>query len=149
MQKERTPNKICSLAVNGALLIWFFLDMVGVYFDNVYLVTRSWQDDGVYFIIFLAVLLLYIFKESIGKYVLSAWLLVWLVTQFLSHEWFTLVGGGQKKIAYFKGALKWATSETRYIPDVYHTVLHILILAALATTIIYIVKLKMKNHNNR
>lgn len=31
------------------LLIWFFLDMTGVYFKDSYLVTRSYIDDGLFF----------------------------------------------------------------------------------------------------
>ncbi|HWT75292.1 MAG TPA: hypothetical protein VN258_11340 [Mobilitalea sp.] len=144
MQTEITLNKKYSMAANAALLVWFFLDMVGIYFDNEYLVTRSWRDDGIYFVIFLIAFLTYIFKEQIGKYILSVWLSIWLITQFLSHEWFTIVGNGQRKIEYFKNALKWTECETRYIPDVYHTILHILILLALITSLIYVIKQRMK-----
>lgn len=31
------------------LLVWFFLDMIGVYFDGKCLVTRSYTDDGIFF----------------------------------------------------------------------------------------------------
>ena len=142
--KRNTPNKKFSIAANLVLLVWFSLDMTGVYFDTGYLVTRSWRDDGIYFTIFLSALLLYLFKEKIGKYFLSAWLFIWLLTQFLNHEWFTIAGGGTRKIEYFQDALKWVTSETRYIPDVYHTILHLLILSALLTTIIYLIRMRKK-----
>lgn len=144
MQKEIMPNKKYSIAANAVLLLWFFLDMIGIYFENKYLVTRSWREDGIYFVIFLLAFLTYIFKERIGKYVLSAWLSIWLITQFLSHEWFTIAGKGQGMIKYFKNALKWTEGETRYIPDVYHTILHILILTALIATIVFIVKQRRK-----
>ena len=32
------------------LLFWFFLDMTGIYFRNTYLVTRSYKDDGIFFL---------------------------------------------------------------------------------------------------
>lgn len=38
---------------------------------------------------------------------------------------------------FFKDAIKFVESDTRYFPDVFHTVLHILILIALITTICY------------
>ena len=47
------------------LLMWFFLDMIGISFNNTYLVSRSFGEDGVFFIIYLVSLLLYIFKEKI------------------------------------------------------------------------------------
>ena len=34
------------------LLFWFFLDMTGIYFRNTYLVTRSYKDDGIFFLIY-------------------------------------------------------------------------------------------------
>ena len=35
-----------------ALLIWFFLDMTGLYFGENCLVTTSYKDDGIFFIIY-------------------------------------------------------------------------------------------------
>ena len=37
-------------------------------------------------------------------------------------------------------------SKTAYIPDVYHTILHVLIIVTLATTIIYSVSKKKKDN---
>jgi hypothetical protein len=42
---------------------WFFLDMVGVCFGEQYLVTRSYRDDGLFFIIFCVSFLLFVYKE--------------------------------------------------------------------------------------
>ena len=33
------------------LLLWFFLDMTGLYFGNKCLVTRSYKEDGICFLI--------------------------------------------------------------------------------------------------
>ena len=63
------------------LLMWFFLDMIGISFNNTYLVSRSFGEDGVFFIIYLVSLLLYIFKEKIGKYVLTIRLSICLIIQ--------------------------------------------------------------------
>ena len=131
------------------LLIWFFLDMVGVYFKDSYLVTRSYKDDGLFFLIYLAAVLLFVFYEKAGKWVRLVWTSAWLVIQLLCHEWYTVFGRGvmgtlESKKQYFSGAVKWLEVEGRYIPDVYHTVLHILILAAVITTAVYIRKPKAK-----
>src|SRR6056297_2640940 len=127
---------ICIIA-NLTLLVWFFLDMTGVYFENTYLVTTSWRDDGLFFLVFVFALVFFIVKERIGKFVLIIWQTLWLITQIISHEWYTLVGGGGRKISYFKDSIKLIHSESRYIPDLYHIILHLLIFIALVTTILY------------
>lgn len=68
---------------------------------------------------------------------------MWFVIQFLCHEWYTVFGKGlmgslEGKIKFFTGSIKWLEIDGRYIPDVYHTILHILILAVVITSIIYI-----------
>jgi hypothetical protein len=125
------------------LLLWFFLDMTGVYFSNSYLATRSYKDDGLFFLIYLAAMILFIFKEKIGKWAVWVWTSLWFVIQFLCHEWYTIFSKGvmgslEDKIKYFSGAIKWIEIDGRYIPDVYHTILHILILAVVITTALYI-----------
>jgi hypothetical protein len=125
------------------LLLWFFLDMTDVYFSNSYLVTRSYKDDGLFFLIYLAAMILFIFKEKIGKWAVWVWTSLWFVIQFLCHEWYTIFSKGvmgslEDKIKYFSGAIKWIEIDGRYIPDVYHTILHILILAVVITTALYI-----------
>lgn len=130
------------VCVNILLLGWFFLDMVGVYFEDTYLVTRSWKDDGIFMIIFVAVLFLFIFKDRIGKYILVGWQTLWLITQFVFHEWYIIVGGGEEKMRYFSGSIKLFYSGSRYIPDLYHIVLHILIAVSLVLTSLYIIRNK-------
>jgi len=137
-------RKRSCIITNIVLLGWFCLDMVGLYFGELYLVTRSWKDDGIFFLIFLISLLLFIFKERVGRYILTIWLSIWLVTQFLSHELFTIIGGGEGKIRYFEGSIKLINSDILYIPDLYHIILHVLILIALVTTLLYSSSLKNK-----
>jgi hypothetical protein len=125
------------------LLLWFFLDMTGVYFSNSYLVTRSYKDDGLFFLIYLATMILFIFKEKIGKWAVWVWTSLWFVIQFLCHEWYTIFSKGvmgslEDKIKYFSGAIKWIEIDGRYIPDVYHTILHILILTVVIASAVYI-----------
>lgn len=138
-------KKIHCIIVQSILLLWFFLDMTGLYFGNNCLVSRSYKDDGIFFLINLIVFVLFIFKERIGK-----WLaIVWFAIQFICHEWYTIFNGGfmgtlQGKIDYFSGTIQWLQIEGRYIPDVYHTILHILILCALISTIVYSKKIAKK-----
>jgi len=136
-------KKYCMVA-NLLLLAWFFLDMVGIYFENTYLVTRSWKEDGIFMVIFVVALLLFLFKEKIGKYILVGWQSMWLIAQFISHEYYTILGGGEAKMRYFSGSVKLLSSENRYIPDLYHIVLHIFIVIALVSTILYVSNNKKK-----
>jgi len=141
-------KKYCVIA-NIVLLSWYFLDMIGVYLGNKYLVTRSYKDDWIFMIIPLIAFIIFLSKEKIGRYIIIVWLVMWLITQFLSHEWYTIFGSGfmgsmDGKIKYFMGSIKFINSKTLYIPDVYHTILHVLILIALVTTINYSVVKKKK-----
>jgi hypothetical protein len=130
------------------LLFWFFLDMTGLYFGDKYLVSQSFKDDWIFMLIYLFVFLLFIFNDKFGKYFLGSWLFMWLATQFYFHWYFTITGKGLNKIDYFKGSIKLINSETRYIPDLYHIVLHIFILVSLISVIFYIVKDAKKKKNN-
>lgn len=124
------------------LLVWFFLDMIGISFENSYLVSRSFSDDGIFFIIYLISVLMFIFKEKKGKYLLTVWLGIWLFVQVLFHYGYKLIGQStESKINYFDGSIK-IINTVGYFPDLYHFVLHILILISLSTMIIYIIKNK-------
>lgn len=75
---------------------------------------------------------IYLIWEPIGEWVLLIELALWLIEQFLCHEYFTIFGAGAKKLkgynACFEGTVKlFPVSKTRLIPDFYHIVLHLLI----------------------
>ena len=123
-------KKTC-IAFQIILLVWFFLDMIGVYFGDKCLVTQSYKEDGVFF--------------QIGKWIVAVWTSIWFVIQFLCHEWYTIFNGGimgslEGKIKYFSETVQWIKIEGKYIPDIYHTVLHILILLVIITTFMFIKK---------
>ncbi len=131
------------------LLIWFFLDMVGVSFEKNHLVAQSYKDDGVFFLVYFATVILFIAKDKIGKWLVIIWTSLWFTIQFLCHEWYTIFNGGimgnlEGKIEYFSGTMQWLTVKGKYIPDIYHTILHILILLVIISTFIFIKKSKAK-----
>ena len=148
MEKANKIKKTC-IIFQILLLMWFFLDMTGVYLGDKCLVTQSYREDGVFFLIYLVTVILFIVKVQIGKWLVAVWTSLWFITQFLSHEWYTIfncgiMGSVEGKIKYFSDTLQWIRIEGKYIPDIYHTVLHILILLTLISTINYIVKSKIK-----
>ena len=142
-------KKYC-IFVQILLLLWFFLDMTGFYIGDKCLVTRSYQEDGLFFCAYLLTMLLFIVTKRFGNGVMIGWTAMWFATQFICHEWYTIFGGGfmgslEGKIEYFSGTIPLLRVEGRYIPDLYHTILHILILAVLTVTILYTVKTGKKD----
>lgn len=70
---------------------------------------------------------------SAGKWILLAVLLLWITVQFFCHWYYTIFGASQKKLTgyneCFAGSVRiFPVSDTRLIPDMYHIVLHILII---------------------
>lgn len=127
-----------------------FFAMTGLCFGNKCLVSRSYKDDGIFFLIYLIVVILVIVKEQIGKWFVIVWLTMWFAIQFICHEWYTIFNKGfmgtlERKIEYFSGTIQWLQIEGKYIPDVYHAILHILILCTLISTIVYSIKSQKKN----
>lgn len=133
-------NRKTCFILNLCLLLYFFLDMVGVSFHQYILVVGAYEDDGIFFFIFLALVVIFILKDKFGKYLLTGWLFMWFMTQFLSHWYFTIFGSGEGKIDYFADTIKLISSTNIYIPDLYHIVLHVLILVSLINMIIYCFK---------
>ena len=137
-------NKTC-IAFQIILFVWFFLEMIGVYFGDKCLVTQSYKEDGLFFLIYLTAIILFIIKDKIGKWIVAVWTSIWFVIQFLCHEWYTIFNDGimgslEGKIKYFSETVQWIKIEGKYIPDIYHTVLHILLLLVIITTFMFIKK---------
>ena len=49
------------------LLLWFFLDMTGLYFGNKRLVTRSYKEEDIFFLIYFITIILFLIKKDIEK----------------------------------------------------------------------------------
>lgn len=60
-------KKIYCMITQMLLLLWFFLDMIGLNLGDKCLVTRSYKEDGIFFLIYLVAVILFITKEKIGK----------------------------------------------------------------------------------
>ncbi len=140
MKKE----KKIMIIFNLLLFLWFFLDMTGLSIFGNTLVSRSYKEDGIFFLIYLVLLLGFLINEKIGLYILTLWLFLWFMTQFLSHWYFTIFGPWEKKRQYFSETIKLFQTKEVYIPDIYHIVLHVLILLALIGCIRYFICGKKK-----
>lgn len=78
------------LISNIILLFWYFLAMIGIKIGDKYLVEGSFKDEWIFMLIPIATFLLMLFTKKIGKILHLIWLGMWFVTQFLSHEWYTI-----------------------------------------------------------
>lgn len=75
----------------------------------------------------------YHFFQPVGKWILLALLLLWFVVQFFCHWYYTIFGASEKKVTgyndCFRDAIRiFPMSKKRLVPDLYHIILHILIL---------------------
>ena len=134
-------KKRFAIIANIVLLIWYFLSMFGLKLGNKYLVEGAFNDEWIFLVIPVITFLIYIFTRKIGKYIHLGWLLMWFITQFLSHEWYTVFGSGfmgntEDKILYFKDCIQVANISGRYVPDLYHIILHVFIIIACISIVI-------------
>lgn len=140
-------KKICIIA-NGLLFIWFFFDMFGFSIGDFVLVESAWKDiDGIWYLIFIGLFVLFCIKEKYGKYPLSIFLFLWITMQFTSHWYFTIFGATEAKLSGYNRfyANTWhiiPASDFKLIPDFYHIVLHLIILFALFCMVTYCIRRK-------
>lgn len=122
---------------NIPLLVWFFFNMTGLVIGDSILVSQSYREDGIFFIIYVISLVSFTYLKEKCKVVLPIWLSIWFLTQMYSHWYFTIFGPWDGKNRFFADTIKLISHSERYIPDLYHIVLHILVLTALINSIKY------------
>ena len=71
--------------------------------------------------------------QPAGKWVLFGILLLWFAVQFMCHWYYTIFGASESKLKGYNECFKDAVrlfpmSEKRLVPDLYHILLHVLIL---------------------
>ncbi len=142
-------KKRFAIIANIILLVWYLLAMFGVKIGDKYLVEGSFKEEWMFMLIPVITFLLYIFTKNIGKYIHLVWLCMWFITQFLSHEWYTIFGSGfmgtpEGKIQYFQNCIQVVNIQGVYVPDFYHIILHVLILLAFVSIILGSDKAKKK-----
>ena len=116
--------------------------MIGLKIGDKYLVTGAFEEEWLFMLIPTITFVLMLVTKNVGRNIHLIWLAGWFVIQFLSHEWYTLFGRGfmgemDKKIACFSECIQLVNVDGRYVPDVYHIVLHILIIIAFVVTLLY------------
>ena len=87
---------------------------------------------------------LYWLLPHIGKWVLLAALLFWGTVQFFCHWYYTIFGASPQKLEGYNRCFGqtihlFPASETQLVPDLYHIVLHLLILTNLVLCVLRII----------
>ena len=118
-----------------ALWIWFF-GCITTYRIGKCLLVEGMGIKSAEFImlcLYSIGLLSFYFFQPIGKWVLLFVLVFWFVVQFFCHWYYTIFGASQKKLNGYNECFKHTihivpASEKWLVPDLYHIILHILIL---------------------
>ena len=118
------------------LWIWF-LGCTTTYRVGKYLLVEGMGLKSAEFIVLclysVGLVSLYLF-QPVGKWILLAILTLWFIVQFRCHWYYTFFGASERKIKGYNECFRdtvriFPMSEKRLIPDMYHIILHILILA--------------------
>ena len=80
----------------------------------------------------LGIVLFHWFQPA-GKWILSGILTLWFIVQFMCHWYYTIFGASERKLQGYNDCFResiriFPMSDKRLVPDLYHIVLHILIL---------------------
>ncbi|MBR6526266.1 MAG: hypothetical protein IKT57_09855 [Clostridia bacterium] len=125
-----------TILIQAALWIWFF-GCITTYRIGKCLLVEGIGIKSAEFVMlcmYSAGMVSYHFFQPAGKWILFAVLLLWFIVQFFCHWYFTLFGASEQKLkgynGCFMGTLRlFPMSEKRLVPDLYHIILHTLILA--------------------
>ena len=125
------------------LWIWFF-GCIKTYRIGKYLLVEGMGIKSAEFFMFCLYsigLISFYFFQSVGKWVLLFVLVFWFVVQFFCHWYYTIFGVSEKKLKGYNECFKdtiriFPVSEKRLIPDLYHMILHILILVNIILCIV-------------
>ena len=123
-----------TILFQAALWLWFLGCVTTWRFGKILLVEGMGVKSAEFAMLCLytAGLFTFYFLRPAGKWILPGVLLLWLIVQFFCHWYYTIFGASEKKIRgyneCFRGAVRlFPESETRLVPDLYHIVLHLLI----------------------
>ena len=126
---------VFTLIAQLLLWIWFLGCTITWRFDKLLLVEGMGIKSAEFVMLCLysiGLITYYLFQPA-GRWILLAILVIWLVIQFFCHWYYTIFGASESKLKGYNECFKDTVrlipmSERRLIPDLYHMILHILIL---------------------
>lgn len=135
-EKDVEDIIVIIVLVQIVLWIWFF-GCIRTYRIGKYLLVEGMGIKSAEFVmlcLYSIGLISFHFLQPVGKWILFAILVFWLVVQFFCHWYYTIFGVSEKKLKGYNDCFRntihiFPISEKRLVPDLYHMILHILILA--------------------
>ena len=130
---------IVTIIIQAALWLWFLGCTVTYRIGNSLLVEgmgiRS-AEFAVLCLYSLGIAAFYRLRPA-GRWILFGILLLWFIVQFMCHWYYTIFGAGEKKLKGYNDCFRdtvrlFPVSEKVLVPDLYHIVLHVLILINIA-----------------
>ncbi len=133
--KNKESLSVISLVAQLALWIWFF-GCIKSYKTSKWILSKGVGIKSAEFVVlclFTTGVVLYHAVYPVGKWFLLFVLSCWIIVQFFCHWYFTIFGVSEKKLKGYNEGFSDTVrfipaSDTKLIPDFYHTILHILIL---------------------
>lgn len=133
---------IATIIAQSVLFVWFFGCICTYKFGKIILVEGMGIKSAEFFMLCLFSIGCVLFHavSFIGKWTLLAVLIFWAVVQFFCHWYYTIFGATEKKLKGYNDCFKNTVhiipaSEKRLIPDLYHIILHLLILTNIGLVI--------------
>ena len=131
----KTITLMITIVFQAALWIWF-LGCTTTYRIGKKLLVEGMGVKSAEFAVlcaYSAALLCYYCCRPAGKWILLALLVLWFTVQFFCHWVYTLFGASEEKLRgyndCFRGTVRlFPVSEKRLVPDLYHIVLHLLLI---------------------
>ena len=130
----RRCNMVIPILLQAALWIWFLGCITTYRFGKHLLVEGMGIKSAEFFMLCFYTLGLtsYHLFPPVGKRILLAILLFWLIVQFFCHWYFTIFGVSETKLKGYNHCFRntirlFPMSEKRLVPDLYHIILHALI----------------------
>ena len=131
------------ILIQAALWIWFW-GCITTYRMGKYLLVEGMGIKSAEFVmlcLYSIGLVSFHFLQASGKWVLLFILVFWFVVQFFCHWYYTIFGVSEKKLKGYNDCFKdtvhiFPVSAKWLIPDLYHMILHILILVNIAFCIV-------------
>ena len=138
-------NLVISIA--QFLLIFWFFGCICTYKLGKYILVEALgikSPELVMFCLFAIGIILYWQFPLVGEWWIFVVLVAWLIIQFFCHWYYTLFGASEKKLKGYNECFQNTVhiipaSEEKLIPDLYHIILHLLILLNLVFVIFAIV----------
>ncbi len=131
---------IITILLQAALWIWF-LGCTTTYRVGKHLLVEGMGVKSAEFAVLclysLGIAAFHCFRPA-GKWILLGILLLWFAVQFMCHWYFTIFGASERKLRGYNDCFRdtvriFPMSDKRLIPDLYHIVLHLLILLNIIT----------------